>query len=395
MSEPEKSSNSKQILEGTQRAKNFWKVHGTKIRTSWESVRTVVSEVGKLQDNNIFSRVDIGIRLFGVGKNLWNTWKPIQKTEPGYDWCKHWNQSELLGGLVIQNLTLSLFKDLERRFISHSNFHFMYLEGAGYQLWYHITPPNLERMEEMSMASNDVRLRGNSETFYVELRKRMIEQYGKCIVLDFNDGSFSGMGEREIYQSRTQTELGDMVDKYQRAGIGRSILLYGPPGTGKTSIANFIMKEYSDFSVMIKNMCEFEKTDKYWHYLACLNPDVVVFNDLDRVGYLEDLLEHFEGLKRMGKIVIATINHLKDMDSALIRPGRFDRLVEVDKLDLEFVDTLVGGDLELRELCKGLSAASIQEMMVRVRVEGRDAAIRNVGDIVARDLRIRKEYSEE
>jgi transitional endoplasmic reticulum ATPase len=146
---------------------------------------------------------------------------------------------------------------------------------------------------------------------------------------------------------------------FQRLGIEppRGILLHGPPGTGKTllakavaneSEANFILlngpeimsKFYGESEKKIRDI--FEEAEK-------TAPTIVFIDELDAIApkreevtgeverrVVSQLLSMMDGLKSRGKvIVIGATNRVNSLDSALRRPGRFDREIEVGVPDKE------------------------------------------------------------
>lgn len=150
--------------------------------------------------------------------------------------------------------------------------------------------------------------------------------------------------------------------KYKRIGarIPRGVLLYGPPGTGKTLLARAIAGEAgapfyamagSDFVEMFVGLGAsrvrdlFEEAKKH-------SPAIIFIDEIDAVGRkrgtgmtgghdereqtLNQLLVEMDGFNDdTGIIVIAATNRPDVLDSALLRPGRFDRQVGVEAPDLE------------------------------------------------------------
>ncbi len=161
-------------------------------------------------------------------------------------------------------------------------------------------------------------------------------------------------------------ELAEVVDflknkdKYQSVGarVPRGVLLSGEPGTGKTLLARAIAGEAnvpffatsgSDFSgiivglgvAKIKEMFEMAKRNA-----PCIlfidEIDAIgqrrsahSFNDQDREQTLNQLLIEMDGFaNNTGIIVIGATNRPDMLDSALLRPGRFDRQVHIELPDM-------------------------------------------------------------
>jgi len=130
----------------------------------------------------------------------------------------------------------------------------------------------------------------------------------------------------------------------------RGVLLYGPPGTGKTLLARalaheagarFLHVRASD--VVSKWYGEAEKRmQSAFDRARAEAPTVMFFDEIDALARSRDFsheathrivstfLENMDGLREVeGVIVLAATNRPEAVDEALLRPGRFDRLVEV------------------------------------------------------------------
>ena len=149
--------------------------------------------------------------------------------------------------------------------------------------------------------------------------------------------------------------------KFQAIGakIPKGVLLYGPPGTGKTLLARAVAGEAgvpffsisgSDFVEMFVGVGASRVRDLFDQAKA--NPPAIVFIDeIDAVGRhrgaglggghdereqtLNQLLVEMDGFDtKAGVILIAATNRPDILDPALLRPGRFDRQIVVDRPDL-------------------------------------------------------------
>ena len=98
------------------------------------------------------------------------------------------------------------------------------------------------------------------------------------------------------------------------------------------------------------------------------------------------LFQWMEWLRSIGKVVIGTCNSFDSFPQALLRPGRFDRLIEIRKLDDAAIIEMVEGDLEVFELVKEQPAACINEFMQRLKAFGKEEAILQKDEIFTRAI---------
>lgn len=150
-------------------------------------------------------------------------------------------------------------------------------------------------------------------------------------------------------------------DKYQRLGgrIPKGVLLVGPPGTGKTLLAKAIAGEAnvpffslsgSDFVEMFVGVGAARVRDMFQQAESAA-PCIIFIDELDALGKtrgasvvgghdereqtLNALLVEMDGFDSdAGVIVMAATNRPETLDQALLRPGRFDRQVLVDRPDI-------------------------------------------------------------
>ncbi|HSR44836.1 MAG TPA: ATP-dependent zinc metalloprotease FtsH [Acidimicrobiia bacterium] len=144
------------------------------------------------------------------------------------------------------------------------------------------------------------------------------------------------------------------------AKIPKGVLLYGPPGTGKTLLARAVAGEAgvpffsisgSDFVEMFVGVGASRVRDLFEQAKA-QGPAIIFIDEIDAVGRhrgaglggghdereqtLNQLLVELDGFDvNTGVIVIAGTNRPDILDPALLRPGRFDRQIVVDRPDLK------------------------------------------------------------
>ena len=165
-----------------------------------------------------------------------------------------------------------------------------------------------------------------------------------------------------------EEELIEVVDflkhpeKYQRLGghIPKGVLLVGPPGTGKTLLARAVAGEAgvpffsisgSDFVEMFVGVGAARVRDLFFQ-AAEHAPSIIFIDELDALGKargmsmlsshdereqtLNQLLAEMDGFDpNKGVMMMAATNRPEILDPALLRPGRFDRQVLVDRPDVK------------------------------------------------------------
>jgi cell division protease FtsH len=167
--------------------------------------------------------------------------------------------------------------------------------------------------------------------------------------------------DEAVEELREVVEFLRTPDKYQVLGgrIPKGILLVGPPGTGKTLLAKAIAGEAgvpffslsgSDFVEMFVGVGAARVRDMFQQAEAKA-PCIIFIDELDALGKtrgtsvvgghdereqtLNALLVEMDGFgSNSGVIVMAATNRPETLDPALLRPGRFDRHVLVDRPDV-------------------------------------------------------------
>ena len=214
------------------------------------------------------------------------------------------------------------------------------------------------------------------------------------------------------------TELG--------ARIPRGVLLVGPPGTGKTLLARAVAGEAgapflsisgSDFVEMYVGVGAsrvrdlFEKAKKK-------APAIVFIDEIDAVGRhigagtgggndereqtLNQLLVEMDGFgTNSGIIVIAATNRPDVLDPALLRPGRFDRQITVNRPDAQGREDILkvhsrnkplGPDVDLKEIAKdtiGFTGADLENLLneaalLAVRRKKKALTMQEISDATSR-----------
>ena len=191
-----------------------------------------------------------------------------------------------------------------------------------------------------------------------------------------------------------QPEVFARFGKSARGGL----LLYGPPGCGKTFIARALAGEIGArfFSVGLSDVLDMwlgeseRKLHEIFENVRRHAPAVLFFDEVDALGQRRTQLKHQAGRNVVNQLlsemdgvedrnrnvfVLGATNHPWDVDPALRRPGRFDRMVFVPSpdpaareriLELKLVGRPTAATLDLRALARGtdgFSGADLQALV--------------------------------
>ena len=213
-------------------------------------------------------------------------------------------------------------------------------------------------------------------------------------------------------------------EAFERLGITppKGILLYGPPGTGKTLLAKAIAKESEANFIQVAGpsllsmwVGESEKgVRKIFERARQVSPCIIFFDEIDALAgrrgvdagskvterVLNQLLAEMDGIKNLSNVtVIAATNRPDMLDPALLRSGRFDRILLVSVPDkksrLEILKIHTKG-MPLAKEVKLQDLADKTEGYVGSDVEN---MVREAGLLALRDnmeaKEIKKKYFEE
>ena len=189
--------------------------------------------------------------------------------------------------------------------------------------------------------------------------------------------------------------LRDRLARFLERGVGRSCLLVGPPGTGKSTGIRYLARELGLRSLRV-DLSALARTPGVrsgaggapgWleTQLKHLQPELLILDDLDRVECGGELLHFLELAAATCKLVLASANATEPMMGAALRPGRFDEVVRVDRLDRDLLAALLGPeDADLAESVADLPIAYVAEFVKRRAALGREQALAELADLRAR-----------
>ncbi|MGM0590394.1 MAG: CDC48 family AAA ATPase [Halobacteriota archaeon] len=175
--------------------------------------------------------------------------------------------------------------------------------------------------------------------------------------------------------------------KFQRMGIEppKGVLLYGPPGTGKTLMAKAVANETNANFISVRGpqllskwVGESEKAIRQTFRKARqVSPCIIFFDELDALApsrgqeignnvserVVNQLLTELDGLEEMGDVMVIGATNRPDMiDPALLRSGRFDRLVLIGEPSEEGREEILKIHTQRSPLAPDVSLREIAEI---------------------------------
>ncbi|MDP9224334.1 MAG: ATP-dependent zinc metalloprotease FtsH [Actinomycetota bacterium] len=228
-----------------------------------------------------------------------------------------------------------------------------------------------------------------------------------------------------------EAELVELVDylktpkKFERLGvrIPKGVLLVGPPGTGKTLLARAVAGEASVpfFYISASEFVELfvglgaARVRDLFQQARERAPAIVFIDEIDSIGQarsgaagnqlgahqeqeqtLQQLLTEMDGFQpNSGVIIVAASNRPEVLDAALLRPGRFDRQIQVNLPDIKgreailkihARDVKMRGDVDLKVLARRTPGFSGAQLANVINEGALLAARRGKDEVDMRDL---------
>lgn len=249
---------------------------------------------------------------------------------------------------------------------------------------------------------------------------------GELPQVTFEDIGGQDVAKRELIEALSFMKQNDLSSQLGIRPL-KGILLVGPPGTGKTLMAKaaanytdsaFISASGSQFVEMYAGVGaqRVRQLFKKAHTLAEQRGKtscVIFIDEIDVLGAkrgshqghmeydqtLNELLTQLDGIdtaQRVHTLVVAATNRADILDPALMRPGRFDRIVRVDLpdkngrlriLEIHAKGKPLGADVDLEQVAQetyGFSGAHLENVLNEAAIQ---ALRRSSSEISARDIR--------
>ena len=165
----------------------------------------------------------------------------------------------------------------------------------------------------------------------------------------------------------------------------KGVLLYGPPGTGKTLIAKALAKMTDSNFISVKGpellskwVGESEKgVREIFRKARQVSPCIIFFDEIDALvprrsgsdsshvseNVVSQILTEIDGLEELHDVlIIGATNRLDIVDDALLRPGRFDRIIEVPKPDIKGREQIFKIHTKNKPLAEDIDISKIVEL---------------------------------
>ncbi len=274
----------------------------------------------------------------------------------------------------------------------------------------------------MEKLQTNTRVAINNSLTIVRIMDKSVDSRAKAMELiqdvNVNYDQVGGL-EEQIQEVRETVELPlTHPEIFEEIGVEppKGVLLYGPPGTGKTLIAKAVAQQSEATFI---HMSGSELVHKFIGEGAQLvrdifemardkAPSIVFIDEIDAVGGIRthdgttgsaevnrtmmQLLAELDGFRMRGDIkVVAATNRIDILDPALLRPGRFDRIIEIPMPSIEARHMILtihtknmklNPDIDIQDIAKETEGASGADLKA-ITVEAGMMAIRRSGHSVS------------
>lgn len=207
-------------------------------------------------------------------------------------------------------------------------------------------------------------------------------------------------------------------ESFTRLGIRppKGILLYGPPGCGKTLLAKAIAKESEANFIQVKGPSLLsmwvgkseEGVRKIFERARQVSPCIIFFDEIDSLAgkrglehgqkvterVLNQMLAEMDGIEDLSNVIVIGATNRPDMlDSALLRPGRFDRILLVNTPEKEGREQIFKIHTKNMPLAKDVNVAKIIEETEGFVGADMESLVREAAMLALRDNIDSKEVS--
>jgi transitional endoplasmic reticulum ATPase len=200
-------------------------------------------------------------------------------------------------------------------------------------------------------------------------------------------------------------------ESFGRMGIKapKGVLLYGPPGTGKTLLAKAVANETNANFILVKGpellsmwMGESEKgVRKIFEKARQAAPSIIFFDEVDSIAsrrgmdtqgtrtterMVNQILTEMDGLEELNDVVVMAATNRPDiLDPALLRPGRFDRILLVNVPDKKAREEIFKVHTTGMPLAKDVKISELAERTKQYVGSDIEAVCREAGMLTLRE----------
>lgn len=223
--------------------------------------------------------------------------------------------------------------------------------------------PDLNLKEEESIPENVLEKLSISMSDFMEALKVVRPSALREVLIETPNISWNDVGGLDDVKQEMKEAVEWPLkhkDAFKKLGVKppKGILLYGPPGTGKTMLAKAVAKESEANFIAVKGpellskwVGESEKAVReIFKKARQASPSIIFFDEIDSIAprrggsmgedhkvterVVNQLLTEMDGMQDLADIVIIAATNRPDiLDTALLRPGRFDRILLVGSPD--------------------------------------------------------------
>ncbi len=171
-----------------------------------------------------------------------------------------------------------------------------------------------------------------------------------------------------------------LKEQYKSMGFlhNRAILMHGPPGSGKTCISKIVIDDVINRGNIVINctsLYDFLGPVKAFREVEPERQILIAMEDVDSIGGQSKLLPLLDGEDSLNNVMyLATTNYIHKIQDRLMRPGRFDRKINVPCPPIAgrtaFLENKLGKEnpmvTTLAEATEGLSFAHMRELLIGI-----------------------------
>ncbi len=182
--------------------------------------------------------------------------------------------------------------------------------------------------------------------------------------------------KKELYQIIDMFKNREMYEKMD-AKLPKGVLIYGNPGMGKTMLANALIEECNVKSFVIKKNKDdkeiLDEISKTFAEAAKEENAIILFDDLDKFSEAEGknvddkifiaVQAGIDSVKDSNVLVIATVNNIRKLPDSLIRNGRFDVRIYLNRPTQEDAQEIIKHYLKNKSVNPNLNLDDVSKMI--------------------------------